>query len=360
MQTRERDAAEIARLILRSRTLKKQISTYYDSTEELIYDDGCVHAQFNHADTDTGRLASKLPNLQNQPSKEASKVKEHFISRFENGVLIQTDYSQIDLCTQAQISGDENYIKDVTNKIDMHIKRLSLKEKLPYEEIYQKIKIEKDEAWSYKRKKAKEFSFQRAFGARPESISEKTGLSVPEVEKLIQSENKEYPRLALYNQYLEELVNKQGFYTGFTGRIYRFRRRLPKYLIPKAVRDKGKSAIIQYVKTLSPDYMKKHGRYRDPEIKARIVQGTATGDIVLIMIGKFFREKAIYNRHKYLLINTVHDDLMLDCKGLWIKDAQKDLQLLKEVATMAKEEFNYEWKVPIEIEISSGQRWQDL
>ncbi len=360
MQTRERDAAEIARLILRSRTLKKQISTYYDSTEKFIYPDGCVHAQFNHADTDTGRLSSKLPNLQNQPNKEVSKAKEHFISRFENGVLIQADYSQIDLCIQAQSSGDENYIRDVSNKLDMHIKRLSLQEKIPYDKIYEKIKTEKDETWIYKRKKVKEFSFQRAFGAGAPAISKTTGLTVEEVEALIANEDKEYPRLALYNKYLKELVEKQGFYTGFTGRIYRFQRRLPNHLLPKAVRAKGKPAILAYIKTLPPAYMEKNGQYKDPEIKAYIVQGTATGDICSIMRGKFFREKAIYNRHKYLLINTVHDNVILDCKQEYVDDAKKDLQLLKQVATMSGEIFRYEWKVPIDIDISSGRCWQDL
>jgi DNA polymerase I-like protein with 3'-5' exonuclease and polymerase domains len=76
------DAKKVIGLILEIRGLEKQIGTYYEGLEELIYPDECVHAQFNHCATDTARLSSNKPNLQNQPSNKVSRAKEHFVSRF--------------------------------------------------------------------------------------------------------------------------------------------------------------------------------------------------------------------------------------------------------------------------------------
>lgn len=81
-KTEEEDIAhQIAGLILEIRGLEKKISTYYTATEDLIYDiDHCVHPQFNHTATETGRLSCKSPNIQNQPS---GKVLSHFTSRYK-------------------------------------------------------------------------------------------------------------------------------------------------------------------------------------------------------------------------------------------------------------------------------------
>ncbi len=79
-QTESLQASKIAQLLLEIRGLEKKISTYYIATEELVYDvDSCVHPQFNHTATDTGRLSCKAPNVQNQPNNE---ILRHFASRF--------------------------------------------------------------------------------------------------------------------------------------------------------------------------------------------------------------------------------------------------------------------------------------
>lgn len=78
-----RDCREISKLLLEIRGLEKQISTYYKSMNNLVYEcDSCIHARFNHVSTITGRLSSSDPNLQNIPKSKKSKIKEHFISRY--------------------------------------------------------------------------------------------------------------------------------------------------------------------------------------------------------------------------------------------------------------------------------------
>lgn len=74
----KQEVRELCNYAIRNRALLKLISTYYKSTHALISDDSCVHAQFNHVSTDTGRLSCKAPNIQNQPNNQ---VLEHFTSR---------------------------------------------------------------------------------------------------------------------------------------------------------------------------------------------------------------------------------------------------------------------------------------
>jgi DNA polymerase I-like protein with 3'-5' exonuclease and polymerase domains len=78
------------------------------------------------------------------------------------------------------------------------------------------------------------------------------------------------------------------------------------------------------------------------------------------MLGIFWRTKALLNRDKYLLINTVHDSVMLDCKSEFINQAYKDLKVLENVKEVAEEYFNDNLIVPIQVEISHGQSWADL
>ncbi len=78
----KKDAKEIADIMLQIRGLEKELKTYYNGIEELTYDvDSCVHANFNMVATETGRLSSNKPNLQNITGKP-SKVKQIFISRY--------------------------------------------------------------------------------------------------------------------------------------------------------------------------------------------------------------------------------------------------------------------------------------
>jgi len=329
-------AAEICQLILKSRELRKQISTYYDSTLAFLYDDNRVHAQYIGVQTDTGRLSCKNPNLQNQP-KAPSKVPEHFVSRYEEGKLIAADYAQVELVVQAVLSKDPQYIEDVLNGVDFHCKRLALKEGQDYEQVVRSCKGNPE--WSKKRSQVKGFSFARAYGAGAKKIAEQTGMQEQEVLLLIEREREEYPVLSRWQESLKEEVNAKGFYRSILGRLYKFK----KYPAPQWLQDRG--TYEAYSPTESVNY---------------IVQGTATGDIVLIMLGYFFRTIAIHNRHKYLLVNTVHDSIMLDCRKEYVEDATEDLQVLTQWKQLCYDYFQVNWEVSLKIDIKVGETWGDL
>lgn len=356
---------QIGEKILRIRELEKQLSTYYTSTRDLTYiHDSCVHSRFSHCGygdfgkvfggTATGRLSCTGPNIQNQPKPHQSLVKKHFTSRFKGGKIIEADYTQLEPSIQAQLSDDPQYIADINNGVDTHCKRLALQQGITYEEAYTKAKIEKDPEWVEKRNTIKEFSFQRTYSAGAASIARNTGIDVDVVKELIANEEKAYPILKRYNDRLLEAVKKsarptdkrtskgntvyEGFYTGPTGRRYYFETSdAPQWLVEKGV----------------------NVSFMPPPIHNYIVQGTATADIVLIMLGIFWRKKAQFKRDKYVLVNTVHDSIILDCKPEHLDEAKEDLKILDRVGDVMVKYFKMDWKVKIKTEVKIGDSWWD-
>lgn len=330
------DAYNICKTMLIIRGLNKEITTYYNSSLECLdEEDSCIHANFIQVKTDTGRSSCNAPNLQNQP-KAPSKVMQHFISRYKDGKIVTADYKQIELVVQAQLSGDVVYMNDVINGIDFHCKRLALKEDQTYDFVMNKVKT--DDFWKFKRNQIKTFSFQRAYGAGVTKISDSTGIPKEEIQALIRKEEAEYSQLTKWQRSLSKDVEQNGYYIGLTGRQYKFR----KYPAPEW---KQKQGIYE--------------NYLSTEILNYMIQGTATADLVPIMVGKFWREKALHNRDKYLMVNSVHDSIILDCRVEYLNNAKEDLKILEKWKDVCKDKFNYDWTVPISIDIKEGNSWYE-
>ena len=336
---------KIVNNLLKIRQLTKQIDTYYIGIKEKIdHNDDCVRASFLQMQTDTGRLSCTNPNIQNQPKAFDSKVKEHFVSRFTEGKIVEMDYSQLEVCIQAELSQDALFIEDIKNGIDFHCKRVAMKEKLPYDYIIDLVKQKKDPEFIEKRSKIKAFSFARQYGAGAAKISEQTGLTIDECKELIKLEDLNYPQLTEYNKRLLKYVEKsthgnKGYYKAFTNRYYFF------------------------TLEVAPEWLKRKGinfTYRPTQIKNYIVQGTATGDLLPIMLGKFWRKYIIYNRTKYLLINTVHDSIVCDCKLEFVDDLIIDLRFFENVYEHFYSKFNQKQMVPIKIDIKVGHSWYEV
>lgn len=196
--------------------MSKDLGTYFITTDEkgeskgmltLVRENGIVHHSINHTNTVTGRLSSANPNLQNIPKGNKSAAKQMFTSRYKDGVIIQSDFSSLEIYVQAMLTGSKNLILDLLNKIDLHCMRLSYVEDMEYTEVFKLCKGWEEtrqgeviyhaavEEWDYKRTGAKEFSFQRAYGAGVPAIAKTTGLSVDVVQKLADAEELRYPEI---------------------------------------------------------------------------------------------------------------------------------------------------------------------
>jgi DNA polymerase-1 len=253
-------------------------------------------------------------------------------------MLISGDFSQLEICVQAWLSQDEYLIKDLNSGIDMHCKRLAFKVKKSYDEVFKLCKVDEIHEWVQKRKTTKAFSFQRAYGATAYSISQALDCPVEEIQALEKADLEMYPTLAEYNLQNQKLVEKQGYYTNPFGRRFYFN------------------------KLDKPWYYEEYKGncwYAPTKVKNYIVQGTAS-DIVLIALGQLWRKSLKY-RDKWLIINTVHDSVILDCRKEYIEECNIFVKnVLEDVVFYIQKVYNVSINVPIKVDVSEGLSWYDL
>jgi len=252
-----------------------------------------------------------LKNLQNIPRGGTSKIKKVFTSRFPNGRLAEIDYSQLEVVIQGVLTKDPQLTQDLKDRVDFHCKRLAAKLGRPYEEIWHLHHVLEDKDIGKQRTGAKNFSFQRAYGAGVDAVVESTGMSKADVEALVEAEEKLYPGISAFDRKLEGIID---------------RNRIPssrKLFIEGIPFTQGEShwdspTGTRYVwrENESLPFMKQKGiftSFSPTERKNYPVQGFG-GEVVQTMLGKVFRyflENDMFDG-KVLLINTVHDCVLLD------------------------------------------------
>jgi DNA polymerase-1 len=281
--------------------------------------DHIIHHKINHVNTITSRLSSSDPNLQNLPRGDKSKVKQMFISRFKDGLMVEADYSQLEVVVQGVLTKDEQLCEDLRNRIDFHCKRVSASKGCSYEDALEWCKNEahiQNAVWKVFRTHAKIFSFQRAYGAAAKTIAKSTGMDVKDVEALIAQEMVMYPDVETFYERVEDEIiasaefikckrdngsygtYRRGTYIAPTGTRYSWR----SYDTPKFLRDRG---IME--------------QFAQPEIRNYPVQGTG-GEFVQGILGLLIRDlirNDFYGGGMFdpraVLCNTVHDCVWYDC-----------------------------------------------
>eukprot|EP01007_Sphenomonas_quadrangularis_P002006 NODE_318_length_1638_cov_122.505979_g239_i0.p1 GENE.NODE_318_length_1638_cov_122.505979_g239_i0~~NODE_318_length_1638_cov_122.505979_g239_i0.p1 ORF type:complete len:423 (-),score=170.54 NODE_318_length_1638_cov_122.505979_g239_i0:370-1617(-) len=183
--------------------------TFTAGLMSLIHEDGRLHHHLHHTGTVTARLSSASPNCQNIPRDDKSKVKRMFASRFgpADGMMLEVDYSQLEIICQAVLSRDPQLVADIRSGVDFHCKRLAAKLKEDYNEVKRIVKDATHplhKQYVDARTKVKAFSFQRAYGAGVAAISEATGLSQKEVKQLIAQEDKTYSQVQRFNKWVRQ------------------------------------------------------------------------------------------------------------------------------------------------------------
>lgn len=336
------EVIKLCQLLLNQRNLAKEVSTYYNSMEELTMEDGCVHHKLLHVVTNTGRLSSRDPNLQNIPRKENSNIKKVFTSRFgDGGVILEFDYKQLEVKAAAVIFNDPVLIAEMNSGVDIYIENAIF--------LYGTREITKAQ-----RQILKAIILGILYGKGPRSLSIDTGLTFENCMDFIKSFYDKYVQIAFHHQLLISTVqnNKtvsdkkstsgrsvgKSVYKSLTGRLYTFY----ETDSPKFLQDKG--IMVSF---------------NPPDIKNYPIQGFATADIVPMMVGRLFRF-ALQHREKGLLINTVHDSIMLDVKlehlDFWIKNCTA---ILENVPQALKENFNIDTDVKFDIDCKYGSSWWD-
>lgn len=351
---------DIAKLLLDYKKYDKDLGTYYERDGKgmltLVQGD-IIHHSLNNVQTETGRLSSSKPNMQNIPRGDTSDVKEMFISRFTNGTMGELDYSQLEVVVQAVLTKDPTLIQHVNGGVDFHCVRLSAKLGEDYESVVHKVKVEEDKWYKSQRTLAKGFSFQRAYGAGKKAIALSTGMSEEEVQKLIDVEDSLYPRVAAYNRWVDATVSKNKVPTtlkGYSGHIRHF----GWHPTPTGKR-------YSFTEYDAPEFLHKSGKYtsfKPTEMKNYSVQGAA-GEMVIIVLGKLWRHFVSHNNYggKALLVNCVHDCVWLDMDSEVVDTVVRDVgNIMESIPDIYKELFNIDIPVKFRVECEVGANMRDL
>ena len=307
-------APEIIDPLLRYRQLTKLNSTYIEGLLRLTETGtGRVHSTFDQVATATGRISSSEPNLQNIPirTEEGREIRQAFLPR-EGWVLLDADYSQIELRLMAHFSGDEAMLDAFRNGQDVHARTASEIFDVPLSEVDATL-----------RSRAKAVNFGIIYGISGFGLARNTGVSQQEAKSFISRYFAKYPGVKHFMDTAVEDGQQNGYALTLMGR----RRYLPELTASNAmVREFGKRAAMN-----TP------------------VQGTAADIIKLAMVrvDEALRREKLRSR----LILQVHDELLLECPP---EEAEAAARILQEAM-----EGVIALSVPLSAEVHEGINWAE-
>lgn len=309
-----RDAHPIIDLIMEYRTLTKLYSTYIEGLKKSCYADGKVHTIFNQALTQTGRLSSIEPNLQNIPIRleEGRLIRRAFVPSHEGWLILGADYSQIELRILAHISNTESLIEAFTHGEDIHKKT-----------AMDVFKVSEEEMTSDLRRSAKAINFGIIYGMSAFGLSENLNITQKEAKKYIDHYLETYSGI---HQYMEDTV-KEAKFNGYVSTLFNRRRYIPELTQKNyAIRQFGERTAMN-----AP------------------IQGTAADIIKKAMIDVYrvMKEKKVQSR----LLLQVHDELIFEVP-------KEELDMMIELVTRTMEDV-VELKVPLKADYSYGPTWYD-
>ena len=304
---------EIIDYILRYRTIAKLKTTYIDGMVDLIKEDGKIHTTFQQTIAQTGRISSTNPNLQNIPirTEEGRLIRKAFVPS-EGSVLLDADYSQIELRVLADLANDEVMLDAFKNGADIHRKTAS--------EVF---KVDFDKVTSLQRSNAKAVNFGIVYGIGDYSLSKDLHITRKEAKEYIENYLNTYKGI---KQYMEDIV-AIGKEKGYVETIMKRRRYIPELKSKNYnVRSFGERVALN-----TP------------------IQGSAA-DIIKVAMVKFYNRLNEENL-KAKLILQVHDELIVDCPE---DEREKVLEIMKDVMTHA-----VDLKVDMKIDVNSADNWYD-
>ncbi|MFH1655325.1 MAG: DNA polymerase I [Candidatus Omnitrophota bacterium] len=310
------DKHAIANNILEYRQLTKLQTGYIDSLPELINPNtGRVHTSFNQTITETGRLSSSNPNLQNIPIKTdiGRQIRKAFVPGKKDYLLLSADYSQIELRILAHLSKSSNLIEAFKADRDIHKLTASL--------IFDKKQEEIDDKM---RDTAKRINFGIIYGMSSFGLSKDLVISQEEAQAFIDAYFLRYPKVKEYMQQQIKLAQKDGFVKTLLGR----RRYIPQI--------NNKNFSLR--------------QFAERQAINTPVQGSAADLIKLAMIDiqKEIEKKNLESK----VLLQVHDELVFE----YPKEEQDILKsLVKQIM-----ESVLELSVPIKVDIKIGQNWLEM
>mgnify|MGYP000993584378 FL=1 len=306
---------EIIEKILKYRQMVKLKSTYIDGLINVVDEKTQkIHSSFNQTVTNTGRISSTEPNLQNIPIKteEGRKIRKAFVPQSDEYVLVDGDYSQIELRVLAHISKDPKLMDAFYNNEDIHTKTAS--------EVFG---VPKEEVTPLMRSRAKAVNFGIVYGISDYGLSRDLDISRKEAKEYIDNYLNNYN---MVEKYMDDII-KIGKEKGYVETILKRRRYIPEL--------KSKNYNVR--------------SFGERVAMNTPIQGSAA-DIIKVAMVRVYEELNKRNL-KSKLILQVHDELIIETH----KDEEKEVEkLMKDIMENA---VNLD--IPLKVELKAGENWYE-
>lgn len=307
------DEYEIVKFILEYRTYTKLKSTYCDGLLKEIAADGRIHSTFNQTETRTGRISSTEPNLQNIPVRtELGREMRKFFIADDGKVLVDADYSQIELRVLSDIADDKAMIDAFNNGDDIHAITASQVFKMPLQMVTPLM-----------RSRAKAVNFGIVYGIGAFSLAKDIGVSRAEADRYIKDYLHHYYGVDRYMNEVVEEAKKNGYVKTLFGR----RRYLPEL--------SSSNGMLR--------------AFGERVARNMPIQGTAADIIKIAMIRVYTRLKE--ENLNARLILQIHDELIVE--------APENEKTKAELIVKEEMENACKMKVLLKSDAHSGESWYD-
>ncbi|MFB1050858.1 DNA polymerase I [Paraliobacillus sp. JSM ZJ581] len=300
--------------LLLYRQLGKLQSTYIEGLLKVIHEDGKIHTRFNQALTQTGRLSSTDPNMQNIPIRleEGKKIRKAFIPSKDNWVIFAADYSQIELRVLADIAKDEKLLQAFKDDMDIHTRTAM--------DVFH---VTADQVDSNMRRQAKAVNFGIVYGISDYGLSQNLGITRKEAKAFIDRYFESYPGVKTY---MDDTV-REAKQNGFVTTIMHRRRYLPDI----TSRNFNIRSFAERTAMNTP------------------IQGSAADIIKKAMIDLEHALEREGLQARMLL--QVHDELILEAPD-------EEIEVLKQLVPKIMEE-TVSLSVPLKVDYTYGTTWFD-
>ncbi len=307
------DLHPIIPLVIQYRMLTKLTSTYVKGLQDQVFPDGKIHTIFNQALTQTGRLSSIDPNLQNIPvrQEEGKLIRKAFVASHD--YLISFDYSQIELRILAHLANVHSLIEAFLEDKDIHTHTAALV-----------FKIKDEDVTSDMRRQAKAVNFGIIYGMGEFRLSKQIGVSLKEARTFIQRYFEEYPEIKIFmdniienckkNGYVSTVLNRKRYITTINDKNFKVREQAKRFAMNSPIQGSG------------ADILK----------------------LAMIQVDKVMKERQL----KSQMILQVHDELIFDV----VKEELEEMMIIIQSAM----ESAFQMKVPLKVEGTYAKNWYDL
>ena len=302
------DAVAFLNDLKRLNAVSSYLSAFVDGIGSYTKGDGLLHVSLTQHITATGRFSGRNPNMQNMPRGGTFPVKKVFVSRFNNGQIMEADFAQLEFRTAAYLAQDETAMDEIATGFDVHSYT---------------AKVISDAGQPTSRQEAKAHTFAPLFGA--------TGYGRSKAEQAYYIHfTEKYQGIAAWHKNLAEEALRFNKITNISGRQYAF---------PDIKRrDNGMPTHFTMIKNYP-------------------VQGFATGDVVPIVLNKLHE---LLQPLQSCVVNTVHDSMVVDVHP---DETQQVLDIItylnNNINDLVEETYGVVMNVPLLLEAKIGPNWLD-